>query len=51
MTIPAGKCPEHGRVWGDDVEMCSPNSATCTFEDCGTELETAGVVDENELPN
>lgn len=49
--IPAGKCPEHGRVWGDDVEMRFPTGATCTVDGCGTELETAGYVDEDELPS
>lgn len=50
-SVPAGKCPTHGRVWGDDVDMEFPVDARCVRDDCGATLETAGLIDEDDLPN
>jgi hypothetical protein len=46
---PAGKCPEHGVVTGDDVEFRFPVGARCSVDGCGLELEVAGLATPSEI--
>lgn len=36
---PVGDCPDHGTVYGDDLNLNSTNSATCEKDGCGNEVE------------
>ena len=36
---PVGNCPDHGPVYGDDLNFNSPEPATCEKDGCGKEVE------------
>lgn len=36
---PVGNCPEHGPVYGDDLNFNFPQPATCDKDECGREVE------------
>lgn len=45
--VPVGECPNHGYIFGDDVEWAFPNPAKCN--DCGRDLYSAKLADESEV--
>lgn len=44
---PVGNCPEHGPVYGDDLDFGFPAPATCDIEDCGREVEQVVMANVN----
>jgi hypothetical protein len=47
-SVPVGNCPEHGPVYGDDLEFNFPNVAECAKDDCGCECEQVVLADPTE---
>lgn len=45
--VPVGECPNHGYIYGDDVDWDFPNPAQCA--DCGRDLYTAKLAPESEV--
>lgn len=45
-TVALGICPEHGYVYGDDVEYRFPNPCLCW---CGMELESVTMAEFEEV--
>lgn len=45
--VMVGECPEHGYVYGGDVDNRFPNPAV--HDGCGEELKTATVADRSEV--
>lgn len=45
---PVGNCPEHGPVYGDELQFNFPNPATCSKDGCGLECEQVVLADVSE---
>lgn len=45
---PVGNCPEHGAVYGDDLDYNFPVGATCLKDGCGKQVEQVVMADVSE---